>query len=55
MAMIGQRITHAEEDVAARPARASEAERLGIRPEGTVLTIARTYRTAERRWRPPTS
>jgi GntR family transcriptional regulator len=25
-----------------------EAERLGIRPGGTVLTIARTYRTAER-------
>ena len=48
MAVIGQRITHAEEDVAARPALASEAERLGIRPGGTVLTIARTYHTAER-------
>lgn len=48
MAVIGQRITHAEEAVAARPALASEAERLGIRPGGTVLTIARTYRTAER-------
>lgn len=47
MAVIGQRITHAE-DVAARPALASEAERLGIRPGATVLTIARTYRTAER-------
>ena len=48
MAVIGQRITHAEEDVGARPALASEAERLGIRPGGTVLTIARTYHTAER-------
>ena len=48
MAVIGQRITHAEEDVAVRPALASEAERLGIRPGGTVLTIARTYHTAER-------
>ena len=48
MAVIGQRISHAEETVAARPALASEAERLGIRPGGTVLTIARTYRTAER-------
>jgi DNA-binding GntR family transcriptional regulator len=27
---------------------ASEAERLGIRPGGTVLTIARTYHTTER-------
>jgi UTRA domain len=43
MAVIGQRITHAEEDVGARPALASEAERLGIRPGGAVLTIARTY------------
>ena len=48
MAVIGQRITHAEENVAARPALASEAERLGIRPGGTVLTIARTYHTTER-------
>jgi DNA-binding GntR family transcriptional regulator len=48
MAVIGQRITHAEETVAARPALASEAERLGIRPGATVLTIARIYRTAER-------
>jgi DNA-binding GntR family transcriptional regulator len=31
--------------VAARPALASEAERLGIRPGGIVLTIARTYHT----------
>ncbi len=46
--MISQRITHAEETVAARPALASEAERLGIRPGGTVLTIARIYRTDER-------
>ena len=48
MAVISQRITHAEETVAARPALASEAERLGIRPGGTVLTIARIYRTDER-------
>ena len=48
MAVIGQRITHAEETVAARPALATEAERLGIRPGGTVLTIARIYRTDER-------
>ncbi len=46
--MISQRITHAEETVAARPALASEAEQLGIRPGGTVLTIARIYRTDER-------
>lgn len=42
MAVIGQRITHAEEDMAARPALASEAEQLGVRPGATVLTIART-------------
>ena len=48
MAVIGQRITHAEETVAARPALAAEAERLGIRPGGTVLTIARVYRTDQR-------
>jgi GntR family transcriptional regulator len=48
MAVIAQQITHAEETVAARPALASEAERLGIRPGGTVLTIARVYRTDER-------
>jgi GntR family transcriptional regulator len=48
MAVIGQRITHAEENVAARPALASEAQRLGIRPGGTVLTVARTYYTPER-------
>jgi DNA-binding GntR family transcriptional regulator len=48
MAVIGQQITHAEETVAARPALASEAERLRIRPGGIVLTIARVYRTEER-------
>ena len=48
MAVIGQRITHARETVAARPALASEAERLGIRPASTVLTMARTYHAAER-------
>jgi DNA-binding GntR family transcriptional regulator len=48
MAAIGQMITHAEEMVSARPALASEAERLGIRPGGAVLTVARTYRTDER-------
>jgi UTRA domain len=48
MAVIGQQIAHAEETVAARPALASEAERLGIRPGGIVLTIARVYRTEER-------
>lgn len=48
MAVIGQQITHAEETVAARPALASEAERLNIRPGGIVLTIARIYRTDER-------
>jgi hypothetical protein len=35
-------------EVLARPTLASEAERLGIRPGGAVLTIARTYHTAER-------
>lgn len=48
MAIIGQQITHAEETVAARPALASEAEWLNIRPGGIVLTIARIYRTDER-------
>jgi DNA-binding GntR family transcriptional regulator len=48
MAVIGQQITRAEETVAARPALASEAERLGIRPGGTVLTIARIYHTDQR-------
>jgi DNA-binding GntR family transcriptional regulator len=48
MAVIGQRITHAEETVTARPALAAEAGRLGVRPGATVLTIARVYHTAER-------
>jgi GntR family transcriptional regulator len=48
MAVIGQRITRAEETVAARPALASEAERLDMRPGGTVITIARIYRTDKR-------
>jgi DNA-binding GntR family transcriptional regulator len=48
MGVIGQQITHAEETVAARPALASEAERLRIRPGGIVLTIARVYLTEER-------
>jgi DNA-binding GntR family transcriptional regulator len=48
MFVIGQEIVHAEEMVSARPALASEAERLGIRPGATVLTIARTYHAAER-------
>jgi len=45
MAVIGQQITRAEETVAARPALAAEAERLGIRPGEIVLTITRTYHT----------
>ena len=48
MAVIGQRITSAEEVVSARPALAAEADRLKIRPGGTVLTITRTYHTGER-------
>ena len=48
MAVIGQQITYAEETVTARPALAAEAERLGIKPGATVLTIARIYHTAER-------
>lgn len=48
MAVIGQRITHAEEAVSARPALAAEAERLKLRPGATVLTIARVYHTDER-------
>src|SRR5207302_9668749 len=32
MAVVGQRITHAEETVTARPALAAEAERLDLRP-----------------------
>jgi GntR family transcriptional regulator len=46
MAVIGQRITHAEETVSARPALAAEAGRLRIRPGAIVLTITRTYHTA---------
>jgi DNA-binding GntR family transcriptional regulator len=48
MAVIGQRITHAEETVTARPALAAEAERLDLRPGGIVITIARIYHTDER-------
>lgn len=48
MAVIGQVITSAEEEVSARPALADEAQRLKIRPGSVVLTIARTYRTDER-------
>jgi hypothetical protein len=48
MAVIGQRITHAEENVAARPTLASEADGSASGPGATVLTIARTYYTAER-------
>jgi DNA-binding GntR family transcriptional regulator len=48
MAVIGQQITHAEEAVSARPALATEAGRLHVRPGALVLTIARTYRTDER-------
>jgi DNA-binding GntR family transcriptional regulator len=48
MAVIGQQITHAEEAVSARPALATEAGRLSIRPGSLVLTIARTYRTDQR-------
>ena len=48
MAAIGQVITHAEETLAARPALVSEAEQLNMRPGGTVITIARIYRTDER-------
>lgn len=48
MAVIGQQIIHAEETVSARPALATEAEVLKIRPGSTVLTIARVYYTAQR-------
>lgn len=48
MAVIGQRITTAEEVVSARPALAAEAAELNIRPGSTVLTITRTYSTNER-------
>jgi DNA-binding GntR family transcriptional regulator len=48
MAVIDQRITSAEEVVSARPALASEADRLNMRPGATVLTITRTYHTDER-------
>lgn len=48
MATIGQRIISAEEIVSARPALASEADRLNMRPGATVLTITRTYHTDER-------
>jgi DNA-binding GntR family transcriptional regulator len=47
MAEIGHRITRAEEAVSARPALATEAARLGIRPGSLVLTIARTYHAGE--------
>lgn len=45
--MPSQHITHAEEAVSARPALATEAERLRIHPVAIVLTITRTYRTSE--------
>jgi DNA-binding GntR family transcriptional regulator len=48
MAVIGQQITSAEEVVSARPALATEADRLAIRPGGTVITISRTYHTDAR-------
>lgn len=48
MAVIGQQITYAEETVSARPALATEAGKLNIRPGGLVLTIARTYHTDQR-------
>lgn len=48
MAVIGQQVTHAEETVAARPALASEAQRLAVRPGAIVLTIARVYHTDQR-------
>jgi len=48
MAVIGQQVTHAEETVSARPALAAEAAPLKAKAGALVLTIARTYRTAER-------
>jgi GntR family transcriptional regulator len=48
MVAIGQQITHAQATVTARPALAAEAERLGIRSGGIVLTITRTYYTGQR-------
>ncbi|MGA2828026.1 MAG: GntR family transcriptional regulator [Streptosporangiaceae bacterium] len=48
MAVIGQQIITAEEVVSARPALATEAAELNIRPGSTVLTITRTYSTNER-------
>jgi hypothetical protein len=47
MGEIGQLITRAEETVSARPALATEAGKLAIRPGCLVLTITRTYHTAE--------
>jgi hypothetical protein len=43
----GTAIMLPEEGPHARPALASGAERLGIRPGGTVLTIVQTYHTAD--------
>lgn len=48
MEVIGQRITHAEETVTARPVLAAEGSRLKMRPGGIVLTIARIYYSTER-------
>ena len=48
MAVIGQQVTHAEETVSARPALAAEAAPLKAKAGALVLTIARTYRTADR-------
>jgi len=47
MTVIGQQVTHAEETVSARPALAAEAAPLKAKAGALVLTIARTYRTAE--------
>ena len=49
MAVIGQRITHAEEDVPPGPRWRRKRNGSASGPEGTVLTIARTYHTASAR------
>jgi hypothetical protein len=58
MAVIGHRITRAEEAVTARPVLAEEASSLGIAAAAAVLAVARTYATYATNGRPieqPTS
>jgi hypothetical protein len=55
MAVIGQRITHADETVSARPALAAEAERLKIRPARPCQRLPASITRRRARLRPRAS